>query len=385
MGPSRRFGESVGARSGALQAVAATAWLPTMAVVQTWQRTGTARWSAAQNLLPPGFLRGYDPSIASLSDGDIVVASGVDLNLRPLCLDSGSVAIRRISVSGASAPVLVDDERGTPNDDDRPTVAAGAGSEVWVGWSQGTRASSCDLIGADDQVHLAVSSDGARTFPERLALAAPGANFGVQIAPTGPGAAYVAWTQTVAAGSFRILVAQVRSGRLVGAPAVVGTGTPLPTQLPGASFPSFTVPTMTIIDGRPALAWAAWTSGRAVLRLALPSGSGPGWVSRTLVPAQGTDDLLPALGGASGSSATLLYAVHRRATDAVSYQLRRVAVAGTGVTLAPARTVLAGVPGPGFQELGESLQISDAAGTSTTALVAGGVTVSRLWGASWTP
>ena len=61
------------------------------------------------------------------------------------------------------------------------------------------------------------------------------------------------------------------------------------------------------------------------------------------------------------------------------------AIGGTGIRLASARTVIAALPGPGFRELGESLQVSDAAGISTTALVAGGVTLSRLWGAAWTP
>ena len=386
-GPSASFGESVGTSSGGLRVVAATTWLPTMMLVQTWQRSGSGAWSAPRQLLPAGFHRGYDPSIATLSDGTLVVTSGVDLNLRPLCLDAGSVAIQRVNASGPSAPVVVDDQRGTDNFDDRPTVAAGPGSEVWVGWSQGTRPSSCDLIGADDQIHLARSPDGGRTFANRLTIPAPGANYGVQIAPTGPGAADVAWTQTLPTGTFRILLAQVQHGALVGRPTVVGTGSPLPAQLPGAVFPSFTIPTITIMNGRPALAWAAWTARHAVIRLALPAPGGKGWVVRTIAPALGTDDLLPALGGTTGSSASLLYAVHRRADDAVSYQLRRVAV-GTGtppVSLAPARTVLAGPPGPGFHEIGESLQISNAAGSSTTALVAGGASRSQIWQAAWTP
>ncbi len=386
-GAPEAFGESVGASAGALRVVAATTWLPTMVLVQTWQHSGNGAWSAARQLLPAGFHRGYDPSIATLSDGTVVVTSGVDLNLRPLCLDGGSVAIQRVNASGPSAPVLVDDQRGTVNFDDRPTVAAGAGSEVWVGWSQGTRPSSCDLVGADDQIHLALSSDGGRTFTRRLTIGPPGANYGVQIAPTGPGTADVAWTQTLPAGRFRVLLARVQNGGLVGTPTVVGTGSPLPAHLPGAGFPSFTIPTITIVNGRPALAWAAWTAGHGVIQLALPAPGRQGWTVRTLAPASGTDNLLPALGGPSGPSATLLYAVHRRAGDTVSYQLRRVAV-GSGtpaVSLAPARTVLVGGPGPGFHELGETLQISDAAGTSTTALVAGGASRSQIWQADWTP
>jgi len=356
-----------------------------MAAVATWRRTPGRPWGPAQVLLPPGFRRGYDPSAATLTDGTIVVTSGVDLNLRPYCLDGGSVALTRISPAGVSVPVLVDDQRHASGFDDRPTVAAGAGTEVWAGWSHGTRAASCDLIGADDQIHVALSSDGGRTFGRTTTIGASGANFGVQIAPTGPQAADVAWAQVSASGTFRILLTRITDRTHVGPTITVGSGTALPAQLPGASFPAFSVPTMTLMAGRPALAWAAWLGGRGVIQLALPAPSGSGWVRRTITPAAGVDDLLPALGGARAGAAVLLTASHRRSADAVSYQVRRVGLdpAGRVIALGSPRTVLAGPDGPGYRELGESLQISDTAAASTTALVAGGARASRIWSLSW--
>ncbi len=276
---------------------------------------------------------------------------------------------------------------GSSGFDDRPTVAAGTGDEVWAGWSHGTKDASCDLIGTDDQVRVALSGDGGRSFGPGIPIDEPGANFGVQIAPTGPGSADVAWAQTRPSGTFKIFLAHIRSAHLEGPPTVVGAGTALPSQLPGAGFPSFTVPTMVLTNGRPALAWSAWVAGHAVIQLALPAPSGPGWLRRTIAATPGEDDLLPALGGDANAGVVLLNATYRRINAAVSYQVRRVAIApeSDAIVLGRPHTVAAGLPGPGFREVGESLEISEAAGTSATAVVTGGQRVSRIWSATWAP
>jgi len=386
-GPGLRFGEPVAATTGTMQVAAATVWLPTMAVVETWQRSGAQAWSAPAQLLPAGFHRGYDPSVAVLADGSVVVSSGVDLALRPYCLDQGSVAVERIDATGSRAPVLVDDQRGTSGFDDRPTVAAGSGSQVWVGWSHGTYADSCDLIGQHDQIRIALSSDDGRTFSPPINIATAGANFGVQIAPTGPGQAEVAWAQTSASGLFRILVAQIDNAHLVGVPTVVASGAALPNQLPGGSFPSFTLPSLTLINGRPAVTWAAWVGGRAVIDLALPAASGQGWSDRTLLPAAGQDYLLPTLGSLGNGTALLLNAIHSRATDAVAFQVRTVGLnpASGDVAVSAPRPVAIGGPGPAFRELGESLEIASGQGTSTAGVVVASAHASQLETAVWTP
>jgi hypothetical protein len=386
-GPALRFGEPVAATTADTQVVAATVWLPTMAVVETWQRAGPQGWSAPQQLLPSGFHRGYDPSAAPLADGTVVVSSGVDLARRPYCLDAGSVAVERIDRTGAGTPVLVDDQRGTSGFDDRPTIAAGSGTQVWVGWSHGSSADSCDLIGQHDQVRIAVSSDEGRTFGRPLSITAPGANFGVQIAPTGPGQAEIAWAETFPTGLYRILVAQITDSRLVGAPTVVGSGTALPARVPGASFPSFTLPSLSLINGRPALTWASWVAGRAVIDLAMPNPSAPGWRRRTLVPGPGQDDLLPTLGALGNGATMLLNAVHRRATDTVGYQVRAIGVGAgsTGIVVSAARTIATGGPGPAFRELGESLQITADPAATTTGIVVASAQASQLETAVWAP
>jgi hypothetical protein len=108
---------------------------------------------------------------------------------------------------------------------------------------------------------------------------------------------------------------------------------------------------------------------------------------RTIAPNPGEDDLLPALGGDANAGVVLLNATYRRINAAVSYQVRRVAIApeSDAIVLGRPHTVVAGLPGPGFREVGESLEISDAAGTSATAVVTGGQRVSRIWSATWAP
>lgn len=387
VGPALRFGEPVAVTTAQTQVVAATAWLPTMAVVETWQRAGAQGWSAPQPLLPGGFHRGYDPSVAPLDDGAVVVSSGVDLALRPYCLDAGSVAVERIDRSGAGPPVLVDDQRGTTGFDDRPTIAAGSGAQVWVGWSHGSSADSCDLIGQHDQIRIAVSSDGGRTFGSPFSITTPGANFGVQIAPTGPGQADIAWAETFPTGRYRILLAQITGSRLVGAPTVIGSGTALPAHVPGASFPSFTLPSLSLINGRAALTWASWVAGHAVIDLAVPNPSAPGWRHRTLVTGTGQDDLLPTLGALGNGTTMLLNAVRWRATDTVGYRVRAIGVSAgsTGIVVSAARTIATGGPGPAFRELGESLQITADRVATTTGIVVASAHASQLETAVWTP
>jgi hypothetical protein len=386
-GQALRFGEPVAATTATTRVVAATVWLPTTAVVETWQRTGTEGWSAPQQLLPTGFHRGYDPSVAALSDGTVVVSSGVDLAVRPYCIDAGSVAVQRIDPSGPSTPVLVDDERGGTGFDDRPTVAAGSGMQVWVGWSHGTAADACDLVGQHDQIMVSVSANGGRRFGRPFTIATLGANFGVQIAPTGPGHAEIAWAESFPSGLYRILVAQITDSHLVGPPTVVGAGTALPAHLPGASFPSFTLPSLTLTDGRPALTWASWIDSRAVIDLALPATSGSGWRRLTILPAAGHDDLLPSLGTLSNGTTLLLNAVHRRATDSVAYEIRAVGTSSTaaGIATSGVRTIAGGGPGPAFRELGESLQIATDPAATTTGFVVASAQASRLETAVWTP
>jgi hypothetical protein len=387
VGPSQRFGEAVSASSGNLQVAAATSWLPTRAVVQTWQRSGSQPWSAPATPLPTGFHRSYDPSIATLDNGTIVVSEGADLAHRTFCLDSGSVAITRITSAGPTVPVIIDDQRGHSGFDDRPTVAAGYGSDVWAGWSHGSYAHSCDLVGGDDQLHVAISTDYGRTFEPSITIPSPGGNFGVQIAAIAQGEAFVAWTQYSTAGTYRIMVAEIHHGVLLHAPTAIGSGTIPPAPLPGASFPTFTVPSLIVVNNRPGLAWPSWIAGQSMVQIALPASTGTNWWRTILAPPAGEDFLVPALGLQPNGTVLLVSAAHLRASDAVRYDVRTIGTnpANGGLSVGAVHPLNIPLPGPGFRELGETLEISPYQSTNSTAMVLGSASASRILTAVWKP
>jgi len=388
-GPAQRYGESVSAVAGNTSVVAATTWLPAETVVQTWKRQGAAVWGAPTPLLAPGFRRSYDPSAVALPDGTILASAGTDLALRPYCLDGGSVVVRNLSAAGNSPPVLVDDQRGSTSFDDRPTLAAGAGTQVWAGWSHGTAVAACDAVGRDDRIHIALSRDDGGHFGPSIALPTDGTggDFGVEIAAIGPNHAFVAWSELAPSGTFRILLDDVQIGQPVPPPVVVATGTALPQYLPGSSFLTITTPSLVLVDGRPWVAWAALADQRSVVDIAVSPTAGNEWRRTVIASRLGEDLILPALSVQPNGTVLELDAAHIRATDAVRFEVRSI---GTNLTdghlpVGPARSLNAPLEGPGYHELGESLVLATYQTTTATALVVGGEEGSRIMSVVWKP
>ena len=288
---AKTFGESVAASSSAGQLVAATTWGAERAVVQTWWRPSNGPWSLPAMLLPPGFHRSYDASAATLSDGSLAVVAGADLARRKYCLDGASVALMRRDASGAVQVRIVDDQRGTARIDDRPMIAAGPGGQVWVGWSQGTHAHSCDVIGGDDRIRIARSFDNGATFGAPIALPTTGIgpDFGVQIAPVGSGDAWVSWSARAPGGGARVVLAKVQRGQVIGAPQTVASVASVPQLLPGATFASFSTPTITLADHQPVLAWPHLVGGQVVITIGARFGPQGQWRHATVLPGRGQD------------------------------------------------------------------------------------------------
>ena len=384
---AKAFGESVAASSSAGQMVAATTWGADMAVVKTWWRPPNGAWSPPAMLLPPGFHRSYDASAATLSDGSLAVVAGADLARRKYCLDGASVALMRRDASGAVHVSIVDDQHGTGRIDDRPMIAAGSGGQAWVGWAQGTLAHSCDVIGGDDRIRIARSSDHGATFGSPIAVpsAGIGPDFGVQIAPVGSGDAWVSWSALSPRGAARVMLVKVQHGQVIGAPQTVASVASVPQLLPGATFPSFSTPTITIADHQPVLAWPHWVAGQAVITIGARIGPQGQWRYATVLPGRGQDLILPALATQGDGSLRLVYAIHVRSTDAVGYAscvIRMVPSTGR-LLVGPTEVVAAPVPGPGFHELGESLQLTADGMTTTTALTVGSSRTSQIISVVW--
>ena len=81
----------------------------------------------------------------------------------------------------------------------------------------------------------------------------------------------------------------------------------------------------------------------------------------------------------------MVYATHVRSTDAVGYAscVIRVVPSTGRLLVGPAEVVAPPVPGPGFHELGESLQLTADRMTTTTTLTVGSSHTSQIISVVW--
>ncbi|MHB8451032.1 MAG: hypothetical protein ACYDAQ_11365 [Mycobacteriales bacterium] len=388
-GPARSLGEPVAAQTPQQAVAAATVFGGGGAAVHLWSTVGHgASWQALGALLPAGFSSSYDAAAAALPDGSVAVVAGAGPPGTGSCLVGGSVALTRVSATGVPAPaVLVDDERGRPGFDDRPTVAAGPGGTLWVAWSHGTSDAACDVIGHDDRPELAVSHDGGASFTAPYLLPAPGggADFGVRLAPLGGGGTAVSWTRLDPSGEEAVVVTTLgRSGRAAPAQDVL-TGQAPPQILPGASFYSFPVGDIAALGGgQLALAAPVWVDGQSLIEIAT-GGPGTGWATATVAPPPGTDLLLPAITADGPGRLRLVVAVHARAGDRLGYASTVLGVSPGSPPhpLSGLQAITADPAGPGFFELGEELTLASGAGRELAAEVLAGPGGASLLVQSW--
>ena len=395
-GPARSLGEPAAAQDSAVSAVVATNFGSAGAQVRAWTRPARSRsWTAAGMLLPDGFGSSYDPAAAAAPNGPLLVVAGT-APPGESCITNGSVAIANISAAGRLGPArLVSDQRGTGYFDDRPAVAVGPDGTVWVAWSQGTNADACQNVGHSDQMEVATSHDGGRTFsaPVAMPTGAGSSAFGARLAPLGGGRVAVSWTETMGQGAEAVLVSVLQRGGQLSPPQAVLTGQPLPTTLPGATFYDFPAGDIAALPGGTLVVAAPfWQSGRGVIALAAARPGAP-WRYSAVSPPARADLLLPALGVLSPSSVRLVTAVHTRAGDHLGYdwadlRLRGPGGAGgpSGQGLAPAglAPLTASPAGPGYFELGEETSVTQTPTGLLSSFVVAGASGATLQTVSWT-
>jgi hypothetical protein len=395
-GPARSLGEPAAAQDSAVSAVVATNFGPAGAQVRAWTRPARSRsWTAAGMLLPDGFGSSYDPAAAAAPNGPLLVVAGT-APPGESCITNGSVAIANVSAAGRLGPArLVSDQRGTGYFDDRPAVAVGPDGTVWVAWSQGANADACQNVGHSDQMEVAASHDGGRTFsaPVAMPTGAGSSAFGARLAPLGGGRVAVSWTETMGQGAEAVLVSVLQRGGQLSPPQAVLTGQPLPMTLPGATFYDFPAGDIAALPGGTLVVAAPfWQSGRGVIALASARPGGP-WRYSAVSPPARADLLLPALGVLSSSSVRLVTAVHIRAGDHLGYDWADLRLRGpggasgpSGQGLAPAglARLTASPAGPGYFELGEETSVTQTPTGLLSSFVVAGASGATLQTVSWT-
>lgn len=363
--------------------VATNGLVPGPASITAWhQRRGATGWSTGVAVRPIAYSASYDPGLAALPDGSVALVGVATVGGSGACLPQSSVYLARTAPGSLAfgAPVLVDDRRSGGGFDDRPIVAAGPTGRLWVGWSHGSDADQCQVVGGSDRIQLSTSENGGRSFspPVTLPSLTGGAAYGVQVAPLGGGRAAVSWSE-LAGGQVTVVSCLIRAGAAgtTCAPRAVATATALPSVLPGASFFSFSLASLVAFHHGSdlALAWPVWQAGQGEVVMAVSLDHGRSWSAPTTVtPGPGADLLLPALAADGSDRLRLLVADHQRTGDVLGYQTLVATVSpSTGaVALAPAATVVAGRSGPGYLELGEFSFLSTSAHHVVGAVVEGG-------------
>jgi hypothetical protein len=370
--------------------VATTNVVPGPAVVTAWHRPpGATSWQPQGEILPSGFTAGYDPSLTTLPGGGFAAVAVAATAGPNGCLPHGSVYLTTTAPGSLAfgRPALVDSHLEGGGFDDRPFVAASPNGTLWVAWSHGQAGDECQIVGQTDQVQVTTSTDGGRSFasPITLPKLTSGPAFGVQVAPLGAGRAAVSWSE-LDGGNVTVVMAIVGAGGSYTTPHAVATEPALPRVLPGATFYSFSLPSLVALDGGRglAMAWAWWQARAAAVELAVSFDQGRRWTTTTVSPKPGTDLLLPAVAPTGPDRLRVLFAIHSRSRDVVSYATMEAEVSPQGgVTAGPSSTVLPGSPGPGFKELGEFLFLTRSPSQVTGAVIDGGASGATLDALSW--
>lgn len=391
IGTAKRFGEAIGADTGTGLVVGATDFGSGAKVALWTKAAGSSTWDEGRDLVPTGFVSSYDSAIAEGSNHTALVVAGASTSPLAGCLNGGSVFLVPVDPATGTERtlVLVDDERGKSAFDDRPAVAAASGGRVWAAWSHGPAADCAQVVGAQDVIQVAMSTDGGATFGPSATLprATTGAAFGVSIVPLG-GSAFLVWTEVTPSGGLAVVGDQVSASGSAGPVRVIATGTALPPEspvLPAASFYEFAVARATLLgDGDVAVAWPVLQGGTEMLAVATGTPGGPVWPSTRVVAPAGQDLLLGAVAATGKDTALLVYGQHARTGDAVGYQWAMIDASGAGApVIGVPQTLLPPEPGPGFFEIGEMTSLLGSPEGVVAAAVAGSSSASKVEVAEW--
>jgi hypothetical protein len=356
--------------------VAADPYRQPIRIVVAMSANGGATWGRPVPVLPAGFGKSYDPTLAFAPDGAVLVAGGASAAGRPNCQPGSAIFLARLGPGGIRY-VLVRSARRPSSYADRPAMALDRRSgRAYLTWTESTgTGAECQGMPARSVTMLAaVNPDGtvskARTLPSS-GLPAP---FGSAPAVDASGVLHVAVRERAPSQDLERLVvlSSADGGASFGQPVVLGQGTLVPPRLAGLGGLLASVPSISASpDGRVAVAWSASTPAgpRTLVAERTPQGR---WRRITLPAATAAAGLWPTitfgsdatcylLGAQLGRAGTLRFVLSARRTD----RWQAPVTLGSG-------------PAGGYQEVGELLGLGAAAGTVVATVPLDGAERSRL-------
>jgi hypothetical protein len=322
-------------------------------------------------LVPPGFDKSYDPSLAFESDGSLLVVGGASRVGRPRCQPGSAIFAGRIT-SGRVSYFLVQ----PPVPDtyvDRPMMVRREGKRgrIFVTWTESTgKGAECRGSPLKASRTMFTRSSGATTFevPRQLPSSGLLAPFGSSIALGDAGRAWIAVGERDPGRLERVVVTSAGDdGSAFSTPVVVGEGPPVPGSISGLGGFVTAVPRIAAQGKRdPIVTWAAQTLAGPVIQAAFLRGEA--W-ERTAPPAE-PQSLFPTPAYDGAGRVHMLYMTYSKGM--VSFFLTSLVQDRWDEPL-----LLASGPSAGYVEVGQFLGLSSA-GVVAAAVPVNGPNESQL-------
>lgn len=267
-------------------AVAEDPYLTTTHIQASESVDGGQHWSAAIDVLPPGMAKSYDPQLAFLADGGLVVIGGASPDTQLDCQRHSEIFVASIRDGAVDYHAIA--TAGSTELLDRPTLVADpVRNQLIAGWTASSGpAAACLLRPQASRTWIARVSTGLALLGSEPLPPATQAPFGSSMAVSGSGAIGL-----VVAGEARgdglDIVAYRSTDAIHWTATHLGRGRTQPDSLPGLEGPLLSMPTITGLPSGFAVAWTDASTGIERTRLAADYGSG--WQS---VTPPGTPDSL---------------------------------------------------------------------------------------------
>lgn len=259
-------------------AVAADPYLAPVRIQVTTSADGGATWSTPTEVVPPGFAKSYDPTVAFDRDGNLLVVGGASGQGRPRCQPASAVFLAEIRAGGVSYS-LVRDARVDGAYVDRPQFAYDARRDrLYVDWTESSGpGAECRGTPARSQISF-TAADRGQVFETPRPLPSSGlpAPFGAPIAVGRDGTVAVAVGEHEPGRRSRaVVVRSTDRGTTFGPPAIALEVPVVPTAVAGIG--GFVAPTPSIAlgpRGATAVAWSHHAGATATPTVVVDEGAG---------------------------------------------------------------------------------------------------------------
>lgn len=302
--------------------VAADPYLDPVRIVLRESYDGGRTWSRQVDIVPPGFAKSYDPSVAVMPDGRAVVVGGASQQGAMYCQPGSAIFIAKLDDRKVRYSLIQE-----PKDDtyvDRPRmISESLTGEMFATWTRSVGSGSeCLAAPLRSSVMFTRSlQDGRFARPTPLPSSGFPAPFGSSMAIGEGGSLHVAIRERDPSRGDRIVVVSSRDGgRSFTRPEVLVTTPAFPAAIPGLGGFISGIPVIGSDPktGHPTVAWPSSEPDGS--RIDIARRTGGRWSPMEPIGRGGGFELFPSLSYDGFGRLWLLYA--RYSSGNISYVLR---------------------------------------------------------------